>query len=66
MNATPDDARTHAHELHDEPNRRRDETRDGEHDRDARRDPTARIAAAQLAAPSTRRWRRARRSDPAR
>jgi hypothetical protein len=66
MNATPDDARTHAHELHDEPNRRRDATRDGEREGDARLDPTARIDAAQLAAPSTRRWRRARRSDSAR
>ena len=58
MNATPDDRRTHAHELHDEPNRRGGETGDGDRG-EPRLDRTSQIGAAQLAAPSTRRWRRA-------
>jgi hypothetical protein len=63
MNATPNDRRSHAHELHDEPNRRSDEPDDNERDGDPRIDRTSQIDAAQLAAPSTRRWRRARRFD---
>jgi len=63
MNATPNDRRTHAHELHDEPNRRSDDTGDDQRDGDPRLDRTAQIGAAQLAAPSTRRWRRSGRFD---
>jgi hypothetical protein len=62
MNASPDDDRTHARELHEQADRLRDEPRDGERKRDAGLDRTSRIGAEQLAAPSTRRWRRAGRS----
>ncbi len=64
MNATPDDRRMHAQETADEPDARRDAPRedDGRRDRDPR-NRASRVGAAQLAAPSTRRWRRAGRFD---
>ncbi|HEV7808804.1 MAG TPA: hypothetical protein VGO80_23580 [Solirubrobacteraceae bacterium] len=55
MNATPHEPRPSADDRQDKPDRPRDDARD----RAPRDDRTWRIGAAQLAAPSTRRWRRA-------
>ena len=65
MNATPRDARPRAddtHDTHDTPDPDSDDARD----REPRRARKWRLGAAQLAAPSTRRWRRAGRFDPTR
>jgi hypothetical protein len=55
MNATPREPQSHVHDKQDKPDRPRDDARE----REPRRDRKWRIGAAQLAAPSARRWRRA-------
>ena len=62
MNTTPRDARPHADAIHDKPDRGRDDAPE----RAPGHDGKGRIGAEQLAAPSTRRWRRAGRFAPAR
>ena len=63
MKATPRDARAHADKQHDEPGRNGGDGLDRGHDGAAAResfdDQRRRVGAAQVAAPSTRRWRRA-------
>ena len=60
MNAKPRDSKTHARTVreHDAATRAPDDPREV-----VRRHRKGRIGAAQLAAPSTRRWRRARRTE---
>ena len=65
MNATPSDRRTHAQDRPADSDGQHDDPReDDSGDRDAGKH-AARIGAAQMAAPSTRRWRRAGRFDSA-
>jgi hypothetical protein len=63
MNATPNDRRTSAQDRTADSDGHRDDARDNDaRDRDAG-EHAARVGAAQMAAPSTRRWRRAARFD---
>ncbi|MDX6676179.1 MAG: hypothetical protein QOE31_231 [Solirubrobacteraceae bacterium] len=61
MDAKSHDARAPTHDEQHEPDRGRDDTRDGagaDADRSDDRARGSRVGAAQIAAPSTRRWRR--------
>jgi hypothetical protein len=63
MQATPRDARAHADEQHERPRRYgghgEDRARDVAGERERFDEGRRRVGAAQMAAPSTRRWRRA-------
>ncbi|MDX6682619.1 MAG: hypothetical protein QOG94_2658 [Solirubrobacteraceae bacterium] len=64
MNATPHEPKPSS--SADDTQAKADRTRDDAREREPRHDRSGRIGAAQLAAPSTRRWRRAGRFDATR